>query len=52
MWGWWRGVVREAPLVLGGFHRKRSPCPRSKPSSVLRKDPPSAAVTTAVQELL
>lgn len=52
MLGWRGGVVREAPPVLGGFHRKRSLCLRSKTSSILRKDPPSAAVTTAVQELL
>ena len=46
------GVVGEAPPAREGLCRKRSLCPRSKTSSILRKYPPSAAVTTAVQELL
>ncbi|KAF4013509.1 hypothetical protein G4228_004663 [Cervus hanglu yarkandensis] len=45
-------MVREASPAREGLCRKRSLCPRSKTSSILRKDPPSAAVTTAVQELL
>lgn len=25
MWGWWGGVVREAPLVLGGVPQEEKP---------------------------
>ena len=28
MWGWWRGVVMEAPLVLGGVPQEEKPLPQ------------------------
>lgn len=46
------GGCGQGSLSPRGVPQEEKPPPRSKPSSVLRKDPPSAAVTTAIQELL
>lgn len=45
-------VVRGLPQPEGGFCGREDLTPDLKISSLFRKDPPLAAVTTAVQELL